>query len=84
MNLLLGILLMILMLSTGGDLIGSNVIHSMTEDSVSAQYGLQEGDRFLEIDGHHVWSDLDLSFLLRAPTTAYLISSWSATAKRSR
>ena len=64
MNLLLGILLMILMLSTSGDLIGSNVIHSMTEDSVSAQYGLQEGDRFLEIDGHRVWSDLDLSFLL--------------------
>lgn len=32
------------------------------DGAVSEQYGLKEGDRFLEIDGHHVWSERDLSF----------------------
>ena len=64
MNLLLGVIIMCIMLSTSGDLIGTNTIKSFYDGAVSEQYGLKEGDRFLEIDGHHVWSERDLSFLM--------------------
>lgn len=64
MNLILGFILMVLLLTTSTDLIGTNTIKEFYPDAVSAQYGLQAGDRFLEIDGHHVWSELDLSFLM--------------------
>lgn len=64
MNILLGVIIMCIMLSTSGDLIGTNTIKSFYDGAVSEQYGLKEGDRFLEIDGHHVWSERDLSFLM--------------------
>lgn len=64
MNLILGFILMVLLLTTSTDLIGTNTIKEFYPDAVSSQYGLQAGDRFLEIDGHHVWSELDLSFLM--------------------
>lgn len=64
MNLILGFILMVLLLTTSTDLIGTNTIKEFYPDAVSAQYGLQAGDRFVEIDGHHVWSELDLSFLM--------------------
>ena len=50
MNLLLGVIIMCIMLSTSGDLIGTNTIKSFYDGAVSEQYGLKEGDRFLEID----------------------------------
>ncbi len=64
MNLILGFILMILLLSTSTDLIGTNTIKEFYPDAVSAQYGLQAGDRFVEIDGHRVWSEKDLGFLM--------------------
>lgn len=64
MNLILGFILMVLLLTTSTDLIGTNTIKEFYPDAVSSQYGLQAGDRFVEIDGHHVWSELDLSFLM--------------------
>lgn len=64
MNLILGVLLMALVLSTSGELIGTNRIKTFYENSVSSQYGLREGDRFLKIDGHRVLSDKDLTFLM--------------------
>ena len=64
MNLILGFILMVLLLTTSTDLIGTNTIKEFYPDAVSSQYGLQAGDRFVGIDGHHVWSELDLSFLM--------------------
>lgn len=64
MNLILGFILMILLLSTSTELIGTNTIKEFYPDAVSEQYGLQAGDRFVKIDGHRVWSEKDLSFLL--------------------
>ena len=64
MNLILGFILMVLLLTTSTDIIGTNTIKEFYPDAVSSQYGLQAGDRFVEIDGHHVWSELDLSFLM--------------------
>lgn len=64
MNLILGFILMVLLLTTSTDLIGTNTIKEFYPDAVSSQYGLQAGDRFVEIDGHHVWSEPDLSFLM--------------------
>ncbi len=64
MNLILGLILMVILLSTSTDLIGTNTIKEFYPDAVSAQYGLQAGDRFVEIEGHRVWSEQDLSFLM--------------------
>lgn len=64
MNLILGVVIMAILLSTSTDLIGTNTIKSFYDNSVSSQYGLQAGDKFLEIDGHRVWSERDLSFLM--------------------
>lgn len=64
MNLLLGLILMLILLSVSTDLIGTNTVHSFYPDAVSAQYGLREGDRFVEIEGHRVWSEKDLGFLM--------------------
>lgn len=64
MNLVLGLVIMIILLSTSTDLIGTNKIKEFYPNAVSQQYGLQEGDKFLKIDGHAVWSERDLSFLM--------------------
>lgn len=64
MNLVLGLVLMAILLATSGELVGTNVIHSMYDGAVSAQYGLQAGDRIVEIDGHRLWSPQDLTYLL--------------------
>lgn len=64
MNLILGLLILLILLSVSTDLIGTNTVHAFYPDAVSAQYGLQEGDRFVEIEGHRVWSEKDLGFLM--------------------
>ncbi len=64
MNLLLGLIIMAVLLSTSTDLIGTNTIKDFYPDAVSAQYGLQAGDRFVEIEGHRVWSEKDIGFLM--------------------
>lgn len=64
MNIILGFVIMTIMLSTSGELIGTNTVKGFYDNAVSQQTGLKEGDRFLKIDGHRVWSEKDLSFLM--------------------
>jgi len=64
MNIILGLIIVAVMLATSGELIGTNTIHSFTENAVSEQNGLKVGDRFIKIDGHRLYSDMDLMFLL--------------------
>jgi regulator of sigma E protease len=65
MNLILGLVLMAIMLSTSTELIGTNTVKEFYPTAVSNQEGgLKEGDKFLKIDGHAVWSERDLSFLM--------------------
>jgi regulator of sigma E protease len=64
MNIILGLIIVAVMLATSGELIGTNTIHSFTENAVSEQNGLKVGDRFVKIDGHRLYSDMDLMFLL--------------------
>ena len=64
MNIILGLIIVAVMLSTSGELIGTNTIHSFYDNAVSQQNGLRVGDRFLKIDGHRLYSDMDLMFLL--------------------
>lgn len=65
MNLILGLVIMAITLSTSTDLIGTNTIKEFYPTAVSNQQGgLKEGDKFLKIDGHAVWSERDLSFLM--------------------
>lgn len=68
MNLVLGLILLIILLSCCTDLIGTNTIKEFYPNAVSEQYGLQAGDRFVKIDGHSVWSEQDLTFLLSRST----------------
>ena len=68
MNLILGLLLLIILLSCCTDLIGTNTIKEFQPNAVSEQYGLQAGDKFVKIDGHRVWSEQDLTFLLSRST----------------
>lgn len=71
MNLILGLIIVSVLLSNT-ELIGTNRIHSFTENAVSQQNGLKVGDKFLKIDGHRLYSDMDLTFLLsRSENGAY-------------
>lgn len=63
-NLIMGIIIVAIMLCVSKDLIGTNVIHSFDENAVSNQYGLEAGDRFLEINGRRVLSDYDISYFM--------------------
>ncbi|MBO5944200.1 MAG: site-2 protease family protein [Clostridia bacterium] len=63
MNLILGVVIVATVLSME-DLIGTNQILEFHEGAISQQTGLEVGDEFLEIDGHRVFSDTDISFLM--------------------
>lgn len=63
MNLILGVVIVATVLSME-DLIGTNQILEFHEGALSQQTGLKVGDEFLEIDGHRVFSDTDISFLM--------------------
>ena len=62
-NLLVGLILISIVLSME-DLIGTNVIRNFYEGATSEQTGLKEKDEILSIDGHRVFSDTDISFLM--------------------
>lgn len=64
MNLILGLIIVAVMLSTSGDLIGTNRINQFYDTAVSCDYGLKEKDKIIKVDGHAVWSERDLSFLM--------------------
>ncbi len=61
-NLIMGVIFVALMLCQS-DLIGLPEIHSFEQNAVSSQY-LQSGDKIEEINGKHVYSEYDLSFLM--------------------
>ena len=63
MNLILGIVIVATVLSME-ELIGTNQILRFYENAVSEQTGLRAGDEILKIDGHRVFSDMDISFLM--------------------
>lgn len=63
MNLILGIVIVSVVLSME-DLIGTNQIVRFYDNAKSQQTGLCEGDKFLKIDGRRVFSDMDVSFLM--------------------
>ncbi len=63
MNLILGVIIVATVLSME-DLIGTNQVLRFHENAISQETGLKEGDEFLEIDGHRVFSDMDISFLM--------------------
>ena len=63
-HLILGVIIMAVLLSTTKDLIGTNTIHSFYDGATSVNYGLQAGDKIVKIDGHKVFSERDLSFLM--------------------
>lgn len=62
MNLILGIVIVAVMLS-GAELIGTNQIHSFHESAIS-NASLAEGDEILEINGRRLYSEYDLGFLM--------------------
>lgn len=62
-NLIMGVIIVAIMLSQS-ELIGTPVIHSFTEESVSAEYGLEKGDKLVKINGSRVFSEYDLGFLM--------------------
>lgn len=63
MNLILGIIIVATILSMDS-LIGTTKIHSFHENALSEQTGLKQGDEIIEIDGHRLFSDMDVSFLM--------------------
>lgn len=62
-NLIVGLILVSIVLSME-DLIGTNKIISFYDGATSVQTGLQKDDEILSIDGHRVFSDMDISFLM--------------------
>lgn len=62
-NLIMGVIIVAIMLSQS-ELIGTPVIHSFTENSVSAEYGLEKGDKLVKINESRVFSEYDLGFLM--------------------
>lgn len=62
-NILLGVVLLAILISHE-NLVGTNQIHSFDENSLLNQSELKPKDEILRIDGKRVISDLDLQFLL--------------------
>ncbi len=63
-NILLGFILIVIMLSAS-DLIGTMEVRSFADNASTQACGLQVGDKITAINGNHVFSDLDMSFLLQ-------------------
>ncbi len=63
MNLILGVVIVATCLSME-DLIGTTQIVDFQENAVSQQSGLMVNDQIMGIDGHKVFSDMDISFLM--------------------
>lgn len=63
MNLIIGLILVAIVLSME-NLIGTNKVIHFYDGAVSAQTGLRENDEILAIDGHRIFSDMDISFLM--------------------
>ena len=65
MNIILGIVLCIC-LSATDEYVGTNTVLQFYDGATSNAEGcLEEGDKIIEIDGKHVFSDYDISFLMQ-------------------
>ncbi len=62
-NLIMGVIIVAVMLCQT-DLIGTTQIRSFYDNAMSAQSGLEAGDEIVEINGKHVFSQYDISFLM--------------------
>ncbi|HZK21066.1 MAG TPA: M50 family metallopeptidase [Oscillospiraceae bacterium] len=63
LNLILGVIVVAIVLSAD-NLIGTKTINGFFEDSVSSNYGLMEGDEILEINGTKIYSYRGIGFNL--------------------
>lgn len=63
MNLLLGLIL-VGILVTQQNLIGTTTIAAFSENATSVNYGLQPGDKVLKVNGNRTFSSMDISFLM--------------------
>lgn len=63
LNLILGVVVVAIVLSSG-ELIGTRTINGFFENSVSNEYGLKEGDEILEINGTKIYSYRGIGFNL--------------------
>lgn len=63
MNLITGIIIIAVLLSMES-LIGTNKIYKFYDGATSQQTGLCVNDEIVKIDGHRVFSDMDISFLM--------------------
>ena len=74
-NIILGVLICILIVAGVGTnqknpLVGTTTVASFAANATSnAEGGLKTGDKILEIDGKHVFSDYDISFLMQRNNT---------------
>lgn len=64
MNVAFGVVLVALLLGFSQDLIGTTKVARFYDNAVSAQYGLQEGDEIVKINGRRLYSERDLGFLM--------------------
>ncbi len=62
-NIILGTVLLAILIS-GQNLVGTNQIHSFAEGSQLEASGLRAGDEIIQINGRRVFSDMDLSYLM--------------------
>lgn len=60
-NLILGLILVSVMLIPQ-ERFTTTTVDSFRENAVSVQYGLQEGDKIIEVDGRRIFSTYDLSY----------------------
>lgn len=85
MNLILGVIVCAVAIIISGRVISSEIGVFAGDTPVSSQY-LQVGDEILEINGHSIWSSMDISYALRnsamkaAPDDEYM--SYSFKVKR--
>lgn len=63
-NLIMGVILVAVMLGVRNDYVGTTEIVDFHENAVTAQQGLQEGDKIKKINGKTVFGEFDLSFLM--------------------
>ena len=63
MNLILGLILVCIVLSME-ELVGTNTVRNFYENAKSQQTGLKVNDEIIKIDGRRVISDMDISFLM--------------------
>lgn len=61
-NLLIGALVMVILVCSSPDTLGSTVVHSFMDGATSVEAGLKEGDRITEVDGHNVHISDDLLY----------------------